>query len=152
MRPHHLPVWWNWQTRRTQNPVVAIPCRFDPDYRHQKKPKLNRKGQFGFLFIQAAGLAYHPTQVGISSRAACHPCISSFLRLDDIQHLVLVVYSFCEIDNIQGLILEERKALSDIFCARQCFFALNANKHLLIFRISRNNRAEGYRASSDARG
>ena len=34
---HHLPVWWNWQTRRTQNPKVAIPCRFDPDYRHQKR-------------------------------------------------------------------------------------------------------------------
>ena len=30
------PVWWNWQTCWTQNPVVAIPCRFDPDHRHQK--------------------------------------------------------------------------------------------------------------------
>ena len=30
------PVWWNWQTRRTQNPVVAIPCGFDPRHRHQK--------------------------------------------------------------------------------------------------------------------
>ena len=32
-----MPVWWNWQTRRTQNPVVAIPCGFDPHYRHQIK-------------------------------------------------------------------------------------------------------------------
>ena len=31
---HYVPVWWNWQTRRTQNPVVAIPCGFDPHYRH----------------------------------------------------------------------------------------------------------------------
>ena len=30
-----MPLWWNWQTRWTQNPVVAIPCRFDPDQRHQ---------------------------------------------------------------------------------------------------------------------
>ena len=30
----HLPVWWNWQTRWTQNPVVVIPYRFDPDHRH----------------------------------------------------------------------------------------------------------------------
>lgn len=30
----YLPVWWNWQTRWTQNPVVAIPYRFDPDHRH----------------------------------------------------------------------------------------------------------------------
>ena len=29
-----MPLWWNWQTRGTQNPVVAIPCRFDPDQRH----------------------------------------------------------------------------------------------------------------------
>ena len=37
-----MPVWWNWQTRGTQNPVVAIPCRFDPDQRHQN----NRQGCF----------------------------------------------------------------------------------------------------------
>ena len=30
-----MPVWWNWQTCWTQNPVVAIPYRFDPDHRHQ---------------------------------------------------------------------------------------------------------------------
>ena len=29
------PVWWNWQTCWTQNPVVAIPCGFDPRHRHQ---------------------------------------------------------------------------------------------------------------------
>ena len=28
-------MWWNWQTRGTQNPVVAIPCGFDPHHRHQ---------------------------------------------------------------------------------------------------------------------
>ena len=48
MKSHHLPVWWNWQTRRTQNPKVAIPCRFDPDYRHQKK---NQLFAGSFLFI-----------------------------------------------------------------------------------------------------
>lgn len=31
------PVWWNWQTRWTQNPVVAIPYRFDPDHRHHDR-------------------------------------------------------------------------------------------------------------------
>ena len=30
-----MPVCWNWQTRRTQNPLVAIPCGFDPRHRHQ---------------------------------------------------------------------------------------------------------------------
>lgn len=32
-----MPLWWNWQTRWTQNPMVAIPCRFDSDQRHHKK-------------------------------------------------------------------------------------------------------------------
>ena len=43
-----VPPWWNWQTRRTQNPVVVIPCRFDSDRRHQQNG-----GQFlpAVLFI-----------------------------------------------------------------------------------------------------
>src|SRR3546814_16454988 len=27
--------WRNWQTRRTQNPVLVTECRFDPDRPHQ---------------------------------------------------------------------------------------------------------------------
>ena len=42
----YSPVWWNWQTRRTQNPMVAIPCRFDPDYRHQKTQRSIRSSVF----------------------------------------------------------------------------------------------------------
>ena len=41
-----MPLWWNWQTRGTQNPVVAIPCRFDPDQRHHRKD-----GQ-GFILVR----------------------------------------------------------------------------------------------------
>lgn len=44
-----MPVWWNWQTRRTQNPVVAIPCGFDPHYRHQIK-----KDTYGCPFLFGA--------------------------------------------------------------------------------------------------
>ena len=33
----------------------------------------------------------------------------SYLRLDDIQHFVLVIYNFCEIDDMQGSRL-------DFFC------------------------------------
>ena len=36
---HNMPVWWNWQTRWTQNPVVVIPYRFDPDHRHQRRER-----------------------------------------------------------------------------------------------------------------
>ena len=28
------PVCWNWQTRRTQNPLMATSCGFDPRHRH----------------------------------------------------------------------------------------------------------------------
>ena len=41
-----MPLWWNWQTRGTQNPVVAIPCRFDPDQRHH-----NKKDRFHLSFL-----------------------------------------------------------------------------------------------------
>ena len=43
------PVWWNWQTRGTQNPVVAIPCGFDPHHRHQRIRQVDARrseGQF----------------------------------------------------------------------------------------------------------
>lgn len=29
------PKWWNWQTRRTQNPVYASTCGFKSHLRHQ---------------------------------------------------------------------------------------------------------------------
>ena len=29
-----LPMWRNWQTRWTQNPVPSRACRFDPDHRY----------------------------------------------------------------------------------------------------------------------
>ena len=30
-----MSVWWNWQTWRTQNPLIAISCGFKSRYRHQ---------------------------------------------------------------------------------------------------------------------
>ena len=36
---------WNWQTRWTQNPLVATPCGFDP--RHRQKEK-DAKASFSF--------------------------------------------------------------------------------------------------------
>lgn len=30
-------MWWNWQTHRTQNPAVVIPCGFKSHRRHQTK-------------------------------------------------------------------------------------------------------------------
>ena len=49
-KQRYVPVWWNWQTCWTQNPVVAIPYRFDPGHRHQKKKSHINCG-FYFLFF-----------------------------------------------------------------------------------------------------
>ena len=40
---------WNWQTRRTQNPLVAIPCGFDPRHRHNKKIVVPYCGLFVYI-------------------------------------------------------------------------------------------------------
>ena len=50
-----MPVWWNWQTRGTQNPVVAIPYRFDPDHRHQKISRTS----VGIFFIHCVSNGIH---------------------------------------------------------------------------------------------
>ena len=57
-----MPLWWNWQTRWTQNPVVVIPCRFDSDQRHQKMNQEN--SWFVFLFISKKRInqATHKTE------------------------------------------------------------------------------------------
>ena len=53
----YSPVWWNWQTRWTQNPVVVIPYRFDPDHRHQlKTPEPTRFPGF-YVFQNGGNLA-----------------------------------------------------------------------------------------------
>ena len=69
-------------------------------------PKKSKSKDLDF-FIQAAGLVYHPTQVGISSgrRAALvshHASACIFLRLDDIQHYVLMICNSFGIDDIHG--------------------------------------------------
>lgn len=43
-------MWWNWQTRGTQNPVMATSCGFDPHHRHHipRKSDIFFKEIFGF--------------------------------------------------------------------------------------------------------
>ena len=58
------------------------------------------------FFIQAAGLAYHqPLRGWISSRqrrVSHHAPACIFLRLDDIQHFVLIICNSCGIDYIHA--------------------------------------------------
>ena len=37
----YKPVCWNWQTRRTQNPLMATSCGFDPRHRHHTSKARN---------------------------------------------------------------------------------------------------------------
>lgn len=48
----------------TQNPVVAIPCRFDPDYRHQKEKPHGGFFFFQFLFFQPVNVVAAAVAVG----------------------------------------------------------------------------------------
>ena len=32
----HMAMWWNWQTRRTQNPLMETSCGFKSHHRHQE--------------------------------------------------------------------------------------------------------------------
>ncbi len=41
-----MPVWRNWQTRGTQNPVSSRTCRFDPDHRYQKTLIRRRSNEY----------------------------------------------------------------------------------------------------------
>src|ERR1700719_4363859 len=44
------PAWRNWQTRWTQNPVIARSCGFDPLRRHSLAPKpLPKKLSLGLM-------------------------------------------------------------------------------------------------------
>ena len=45
-----VPVWWNWQTRGTQNPVMATSCGFDPHHRHQNLRAPRTMVSFSGLF------------------------------------------------------------------------------------------------------
>ena len=79
---------------------------------HQQKQNICLPTNVLFLFIQAAGLAYHRRttcgayhqgrQAALVSQHA-PACIS--LRHDDIQHFVLMICNSCGIDDIQGYAL-----------------------------------------------
>ena len=57
------PVCWNWQTRRTQNPLVATPCGFKSHHRHQGAPLRPKGPGWRSFFTRAAG-ENPPAQVG----------------------------------------------------------------------------------------
>ena len=46
-----LQEWWNWQTRRLQVPVVAIPCGFKSHLLHWKSAKSNTSCSGSALFV-----------------------------------------------------------------------------------------------------
>ena len=46
---------WNWQTRRTQNPLVVTPCGFDPHHRHTKRRPQACPAWGRFLYSRGEG-------------------------------------------------------------------------------------------------
>ena len=98
---------WNWQTSRPQTPVF-LTCGFKSRPLHQKRSNFCLPKVTSF-FIQAAGLAYHHDAVVyiISPFGAVshHASACILLRLDEMQHCVLMICNSCRIDDIQGFAL-----------------------------------------------
>ena len=76
-----MPVWWNWQTRWTQNPVVVIPYRFDPDHRHQRKNDrffAKVMQSMTFFFLCGHFSAFPSKRTTLAFRGS--PMLTAFLR------------------------------------------------------------------------
>ena len=86
----------------------ATSCRFKSCYPHQKSRIFSIRL---FLYI-AKAMAYHHASACISSPQAhiINRRLYHF-RNDDIQHFVLMIYNFCEIDDMQGLRLDDMQGL-----------------------------------------
>ena len=86
------------------------------------QPKNSTSFDLSNFFIQAAGLAYHHDAVVdiISPVGAVshHALACIYLRLDDIQHFVLVIYNSYGIDDIHafGVIWHDGLEISTILC------------------------------------
>ena len=59
-----MPVWWNWQTCRTQNPMVAIPYRFDPGHRHHENGFLYQEPVFFISVLILFCLCFTTKSIG----------------------------------------------------------------------------------------
>ena len=90
---------------------MATSCGFESHYRHQKRSNFCLPKVTSF-FIQATGLAYHHRakrgayHQGRQADLASHHALACItLRLDDIQHFVLMICNSFGIDDIQGCAL-----------------------------------------------
>ena len=69
------PVCWNWQTRRTQNPLLATACGFESHHRHhQKAPESLRIRAFAFLKVPTEVPTFIQTTFCTAQR--CRPVVS----------------------------------------------------------------------------
>ena len=80
----------------------------NPSFCANKKELLSTKSSFFVYPSRRLGISSDASRYIISPcRAVSHHALACiFLRLDDIQHFVLVICNFCEIDDIQGLRLD----------------------------------------------
>ena len=89
--------------------VWISPYGFKSRFSHQQKQNICLPTSVLFLFIQAAGLAYHHDAVvdiiSLFGAVYHHAPACIFLRLDDIQHFVLMICNSYGIDDIQGFAL-----------------------------------------------
>ena len=102
------------------------------------QPKNPRSSERGFFYpSRRLGISLTREVRRISSRAARRPCISSrasvhFLRLDDIQHFVLMICNSYGIDDMHafGVIWHGGLEISTILCYTNSRKAVGLWKHL----------------------
>lgn len=72
-------MWRNWQTRRSQKPVVATPWWFKSTHPHQAKAKVRRLCNAAFTFAFFLSLAFSCSLLPV-------------FNLDDDEGLVVVAF------------------------------------------------------------
>ena len=97
-----LPVCWNWQTRRTQNPLSARTCGFDPHHRHHVGAKFALLRLFCLLqkICHPLACSSFPQKVTLGSPAQLQApsqrfaVATNFLRVQ-IHHSKMEGHLFC---------------------------------------------------------
>lgn len=70
------PVCWNWQTRRTQNPLLETACGFDPRHRHHEGAHSEESEWAPFLnCITLARLLYYCGLLSYSLLLSVRCCV-----------------------------------------------------------------------------
>lgn len=123
----------------TQNPVVAIPCGFDPRFRHQNSPFACERASLFLQFHRSDIFSVYHRVVGSESAERILFCLNTYVRYS--LAAVGKKLSFCFWRNFQPIALSK----CDFLAVNNCF-ARNYPVDFLVILVrmnERNSRARG---------